>query len=155
MWSVLCVNYPTTRLQTHVGRLAAVCFYFPATITSLRSLSSHLGRVTDDYFSSDPVSHTVSVWEQLLQEAVWGGLLTHRGTTALCWGTVLRHIPAGEGGQWFGNCLLEMINGGRRYLTQVKVEIDSSNWHIKQNTLFSTTCISFDLFNNTIYLFEE
>lgn len=49
------------------GRL----FFPPADpVTFLIYVSSHLGRVTDDYFRGDPVSDTVSICEQPLEVAI-------------------------------------------------------------------------------------
>lgn len=54
---------------------------------------SHLDRVTDDYFSRDPVRNIVRISEQLLEGPMEQTALGRRKTAALCWH---RHIPAGK-----------------------------------------------------------
>lgn len=61
-------------------------------ILLLSFMSSHLDRVTDDYFSRDPVGDTVSMSEQLLEGAFRQEALTGRRTAAPCW---RRRVPAG------------------------------------------------------------
>lgn len=39
-------------------------------VTFMTYVSPHLDRVTDDYFSRDPVRDTISICEQLLEVAV-------------------------------------------------------------------------------------
>lgn len=53
---------------------------------------SHLGGVTGDYLSRDPVRDTVSVREQLLEGAFRQEALAGRETAAPCW---RRRVPAG------------------------------------------------------------
>lgn len=84
------------RWEIKAPTVTVMAFFFPGDpVTFMTYVSSHLDRVTDDYFSRDPVSDTVSICEQLLEVAVWWPL-TYRQTAALCWRNMQRHIPGVE-----------------------------------------------------------